>query len=68
MTPVEERQRRCLLCQALFTEPRRRGRPRQYCHRCGPIMDAMQRRKAAQKYRVRKRQKERSSERVAHDE
>jgi hypothetical protein len=29
----------CLNCQAEFTEPKRRGRPRKFCHDCAPPGD-----------------------------
>lgn len=60
---AQERTRLCLLCQAPFTEPRRVGRPRRYCYTCGPLMDALSRRKAARKFRARKRKKRKGSER-----
>ena len=68
MAPVKERKRICLLCQAPFTEPRRAGRPRRYCYTCGPMMDALSRRKAAQKYRARKRKEGQHSARATNDE
>ena len=46
----------CLLCQKVFYEERRVGRPRRYCEECGPQVDLFLRRKAARKYRKKLRE------------
>ena len=52
---VEYVERRCLLCRRMFVEKRAAGRPRLYCFGCGPKMDLLSRRKAARKYRKKRR-------------